>query len=158
MPGWTQDDVDRRNRAVFGEPEPTELSALPDENAKDIPEQQIALECEQLLHEDGWRTIRCEPLRVRSRGRGFGEIGMADLLALRYGKQKAACEVLWLEWKAPGGRVRKHQIEWHTKERARGAVTAIAGVDFRASVAGFVDWYHANGLARRRDSAWTGTR
>jgi hypothetical protein len=81
----------------------------------------LLYKCEQLLREDGWRTIRCEPLSIRSRGRGFGETGMADLLCLRYsGQTPGGCECLWVEWKARGGRVQKHQIEWHTKERARG--------------------------------------
>jgi hypothetical protein len=146
LPGWTEFDVLRRNLEVLGTPEPV---ARPDEDAKDIPEQQIALECEQLLREDGWRTIRCEPISDRSRGRGFGEAGMPDLLALRYSRQiPGACECLWIEWKARGGRVKKHQLEWHTRERARGAMTAIAGVDFPATIQGFQIWYRSSGLAR----------
>ena len=73
---------------------------------------------------------------------------MADTLCLRYGRQKAACEVMWIEWKAPGGKVKKHQVEWHMKERARGAMTAIAGVDFPASIKGFSRWYRESGLAK----------
>jgi hypothetical protein len=149
MTNWTWDDVERRNREVLGASEPAELLALPDEDAKDIPEQQIALECEQLLREDGWRTIRCEPLSIHSRGRGFGEAGMADLLCLRYSRQTpGGCECLWIEWKSRSGRVKKHQVEWHIKERARGATTVIAGVDFAASVKGFRSWYRASGLAK----------
>ena len=145
MPGWTWDDVYRRNREVFGEPEP---AALPGKPAEDAPESLIEAECCRLLAQDGWRTLKTDPVSDRRRGKGFGELGMADTLALRYGKQGTACEVLWLEWKAPGGRLRKHQVEWHTKERARGALTAIAGVDFPASVKGFRSWYSASGLAR----------
>jgi hypothetical protein len=63
-------------------------------------------------------------------------------------KQPAACEVLWLEWKSRSGRVRKHQSAWHIKERARGAMTAIAGVDFSPTITGFWKWYRATGLAR----------
>jgi hypothetical protein len=156
MPNWSMDDVHLRNLAVFGVCEPAGIQ--PKKPAKDVPEALIALECEKLLTEDGWRTLRWEPVSDRSRGRGCGEVGMPDLLCLRYGRQGAACEVLWLEWKAPGGRVRKHQVEWHTKERARGAMTAIAGVDFAASVEAFVAWYRSNGLLKRGDSAWPGMR
>jgi hypothetical protein len=147
MPGWTQEDVDLRNLRIFGRLEPA--NPVEDESAKDIPEQQIALECEQLLREDDWRVIPCEPISDRTRGRGFGEAGMPDLLALRYSRQiPGACECLWIEWKAPGGRVQKHQLEWHTKERARGARTLIAGVDFAPTVRGFMNWYGESGLAR----------
>jgi hypothetical protein len=130
---------------VFGEPEP---AVLPGKPAEDAPESLIEAECCHLLAEDNWRILKTNPVSDRGRGKGFGEPGMADTLALRYGKQGAACEVMWLEWKAPGGRVRKHQAEWHMKERARGAMTAIAGVDFPASINGFRSWYRATGLAR----------
>jgi hypothetical protein len=133
---------------VFGVPQPAEPLVLPDQAAKDIPESLIEAECCQFLVEDGWRILKTDPVSDRSRGKGFGEPGMADTLALRYGKQSAACEVLWLEWKAPGGRVRKHQVVWHTRERARGALTVVAGWDFPASVKGFWSWYRASGLAR----------
>jgi hypothetical protein len=145
VPGWTWDDVDRRNREVFGEPEP---AVLPGKPAEDAPESLIEAECCRLLSEDGWRILKTDPVSDRGRGKGFGEPGMADTLALRYGKQGAACEVMWLEWKARAGRVRKHQLAWHIKERARGGRTVIAGVDFPASIKGFRSWYRATGLAR----------
>jgi hypothetical protein len=148
LPGWTWEDIDRRNREVFGTPEPAWPAVAPDGKAEDVPESLIEAECCKLLAEDGWRILKTDPVSDRSRGKGFGELGMADTLALRYGRQGAACEVLWIEWKAPGGRVRKHQLDWHTKERARGAMTAIAGVDFPASIKGFWSWYRASGLAR----------
>jgi hypothetical protein len=117
--------------------------------AQDVPERLIALECEKLLQEHGWRTLRCEPTSDRGRGKGFGEVGMADTLCLRYGRKGASCEVMWIEWKRPGGRVGQHQLAWHIRERARGAMTAIAGVDFPASVQGFIGWYHSSGLTKR---------
>jgi hypothetical protein len=147
MANWTQDDIDRRNFAVFGTDRPG-VSVVPQEKPAKVPERLIALECEKLLAEDRWRTLRCEPISDGSRARGFGEIGMADLLCLRYSREGAACEVLWIEFKSTSGRVKKHQLDWHIRERARGAVTAIAGVDFPATVKGFWDWYRASGLAR----------
>jgi hypothetical protein len=145
VPGWTWEDVARRNREVFGETLP---AALPEKPAENVPEAVIEAECCRLLAEDGWRTLKTDPVSDRRRGKGFGELGMADTLALRYSRKGAASEVLWVEWKARGGRVRKHQLEWHARERARGAMTAIAGVDFPASVQGFAGWYRASGLAR----------
>jgi hypothetical protein len=145
--GWTWDDVRYRNSTIFGTPEPAGQSDAPEEKVEDRPERLIALECSKVLSEDGWRLIPCEPISARSRGRGFGEVGMPDLLCLRYGRQGTA-ECLWIEWKGPSGRLQKHQQEWHTKERARGALTAIAGVDFKASVTGFRSWYATSGLQR----------
>jgi hypothetical protein len=147
MPNWTQADIDRRNLEVFGTDRPGSVMVPQDKPAK-APESLIEAECCRLLSEDGWRILKTDPVADRSRGKGFGEPGMADMLALRYGRQKAACGALWIEWKAPGGRVKKHQLEWHTKERARGAVTVIAGLDFAPSVKGFWKWYRASGLAR----------
>jgi hypothetical protein len=152
--GWTQEDVDRRNREVFGAPWPAEPALPPDEASKNVPESLIEGECCKLLTEDGWRILKTDPVSDRGRGKGFGEPGMADTLCLRYGRQGAPCEVLWIEWKAPGGRVRKHQHAWHLAERARGALTVVAGLDFPASVKGFWSWYRASGLARV--GRWTG--
>jgi hypothetical protein len=149
MPGWTQDDIDRRNREVFGSLRPDGLAGQPEQSARDVPESLIELECCRLLAQDGWRILKTDPVSDRRRGKGFGELGMADTLALRYGRQSAACEVLWCEWKAPGGKPRKHQLAWHIRERARGAMTMVAGVEFPASVEGFRDWYAKSGLMRR---------
>ena len=148
MPGWTQEDVDRRNLEVFGSLRSDGFVGQLEKPEKDVPESLIEGECCKLLAEDGWRILKTDPVSDRSRGKGFGEPGMADTLALRYGKQPAACEALWLEWKAPGGRVRKHQVAWHMRERARGALTLVAGVDCPASVKGFLSWYRTGGLAR----------
>ena len=148
MPGWSQDDVDRRNLEVFGNLRPAGLAGQPEKLARDVPEALIEAECCRLLAADGWRTLKTDPVSDKSRGKGFGELGMADTLCLRYSRQGAAAEVLWIEWKSRRGRVRKHQLEWHTRERACGALTLIAGLDFPATVKGFWDWYQSSGLAR----------
>jgi hypothetical protein len=146
--GWTWEDIDRRNREVFGTPEPAWQSAAPSESAEDVPEALIEAECCKLLAEDGWRILKTDPVSDRGRGKGFGELGMADTLCIRYGWQPAA-EILWCEWKARGGRVKKHQAAWHAREQARGAMTLMAGVDFPASIDGFKNWYAASGFQRR---------
>lgn len=116
------------------------------------PEHMIEAECTRLLEQDGWRSLRTDPVSDRSLGKGFGEMGMADHLYLRYINLRFNGEshVLWIEFKSAKGKPAKHQIDWHTKERARGAVTWIAGVDFPASVAGFVEHYRKSGLNRGR--------
>ncbi len=110
------------------------------------PEHMIEAECTRLLEQDGWRALRTDPVSDRGKGKGFGEKGMADHLYLRYDAIYLRANVLWVEYKSANGKPAKHQTEWHTKERARGALTWIAGVDFPASVAGFVDHYRKSGL------------
>jgi len=124
----------------------------------DVPESQIEAECTKFLEEDNWRALRTDPVSDRSRGKGFGELGMADHLYIRYAPNGemgfsldfAPAQVLWIEFKRPGEHAKKHQTEWHMKERARGALTLIAGEDFPASVEGFRSWYAASGLQRYR--------
>jgi|KBSSwiStaDraftv2_1062776.scaffolds.fasta_scaffold02616_10 hypothetical protein len=133
------------------------------------PEHMIEAECTRLLETDGWRALRTDPVSDRGRGKGFGEPGMADHLYIRYSfstpqewleeptrtpgdtvARASQSQVLWIEFKRPGEKPAKHQTEWHTKERARGALTWIAGEDFPASVAGFVEHYRKSGLNRGR--------
>lgn len=172
MSEWTQEDIDRRNREVFGESphrathtDMTNLAAAPNPvlDSVEWPEWMIEAECTRILEQDGWRALRTDPVSDKSRGKGFGEVGMADHLYIRHGQWNhmfpdsvnlakpyavAASETLWIEFKSAKGKPAKHQIDWHTKERARGALTLIAGVDFPASVEGFVEWYGKSGLKR----------
>ncbi len=146
---------------------PVPFKVLPDEVQQDLrPEWMIEAECTKLLEEDGWRSLRTDPVSDRSKGKGFGELGMADHLYFRYldeaqiefpssdGRlriavlKSPAAEVLWIEFKSANGKPAKKQLEWHQKERARGALTLIAGVDFPASVDGFKRWYASSGLKR----------
>ena len=154
---WTPGDLDRRNREVLG----VGTSAAPAESDASVewPEWKIEEECTRLLEQDGWRALRTDPVSDKGRGKGFGEIGMADHLYIRYSDpphsimphtRSMNSQVFWIEFKSAKGKPKKHQIEWHTKERARGALTLIAGQDFPASVEGFVAWYRASGLNRGR--------
>jgi hypothetical protein len=130
-----------------------------------LKEADIARTCSDLLQADGWRMLITDPVSDKSRGKGFGEKGMADRLYVRYcnsgnpnvkpwGTSRAMydplAEVLWIEWKRTiRGRATKataHQKDWHLSERARGALTLIAGEDFPATIEGFRDWYAKSGL------------
>lgn len=118
-----------------------------------------------LLELDGWRTLKTDPVSRREWGKGFGELGMADRLYIRYQERFlqpdsnggqlahanaiAAAAVMWIEWKRPGGKATTTQKMWHTAERARGALTLIAGEDFTPTFEGFREWYLASGLMRR---------
>ena len=161
MSGWTQEDLDRRNLEVYGPGcRPAVVGGLSiavDQPSPEWPEWMIEAECTKLLEEDGWRALRTDPVSDRGRGKGFGELGMADHLYLRYRPPTdwlagipGLAEVMWIEFKSAAGKPKKHQIEWHQNERARGALTLISGQDFPASVDGFKAWYRASGLNRGR--------
>ena len=135
-----------------------------------LTEADIQKTCTELLELDGWRALRTDPVSRREWGKGFGELGMADRLYIRYGLHMLAplgslaeaatpltlaraCEVMWIEWKRTvRGKPTKpttHQLAWHRAERARGALTLIAGENFPATIKGFMEWYKSSGLQRR---------
>jgi hypothetical protein len=114
------------------------------------------------LELDGWRALKTDPVARREWGKGFGELGMADSLYIRYDwdsawepnpsakiDERAIAQVMWIEWKTPRGRAAPHQHAWREREQARGALALIAGVDFDASLEGFAKWYAESGLQRR---------
>lgn len=113
----------------------------------------------QLLEMDGWRRLRTDPVSDRRRGTGFGEIGMADDLYIRYRwtpqlidgdiQGLVLVEVIWIEFKSPKGKPTKAQLAWHAVERNRGALTLIAGRDFEATPEGMYAWYKQSGLMRK---------
>jgi hypothetical protein len=76
-----------------------------------------------------------------------GETGQADYLFLRYmpGGKPGETLSLWIEFKAPGGRLRKGQPEWHARERLRGGVVWVVHSfeDFEGSYRREFGWVHA---------------
>lgn len=124
--------------------------------AKPLSEAHIQRTCTEFLALDDWRCIRTDPVSDRARGKGFGEVGMADCLYLRYwgslpggAPYGGVGNILWIEWKRPGGKPSNAQTQWHKAERRRGAITLIAGIDFPASIEGFMAWYAQSDLDRR---------
>ena len=110
-----------------------------------------------MLAADGWRAIRTDPVSDRSRGKGFGEIGMPDYLFIRYHGAAEVCpdpqhrspvgqtaaRLMWIEFKAPDKYETPNQRQWHIKERTRGGfVLVVSGVD------DFREWYKTSGLMR----------
>jgi hypothetical protein len=156
---WTDEQIAERNARVFGEV--PGVAAAWTKKPQDVAEAAIEAECTQLLIEDNWRPLRTDPVSDRGRGKGFGELGMADHQYIRYAyrplcsdlyrisTERAGGEILWIEFKRSGKKPEKHQTAWHIKERARGALTLIAGEDFPASVEGFRAWYADSGLKRK---------
>lgn len=122
-----------------------------------LSEADIERTCSDFLALDGWRPLKTDPCSDRARGKGFGELGMADRLYIRQlfdafaisPTIKAGAQVVWIEWKSKRGKPSQKQLDWHQAERARGALTWIAGVDFPASIEGFMQFYRESGLLRR---------
>lgn len=112
-------------------------------------------------HGFSWRGIVLSIISKCVRGKGFGEKGMADVLAIRYPQAntgsksdwsieyQVVAEVLWLEFKRKAGKLSPAQEEWHLHERKLGALTVKFGVDCEASIEGFIGWYENSGLKRR---------
>ena len=158
--GWTEADLIRRNQSLVDGGTPV------DAETSQMLEAEIERQCTAILKADGWRPLRTDPVSDRKRGKGFGELGMADHLYIRYLKnaeihiprdggrtrivlKEPGAEVLWIEFKRPGEHPAPHQVAWHMAERARGALTLVAGQDFPADFDGFVAWYRNSGLLRR---------
>ncbi len=168
---FSEEWLAERNREVLGIGAALEVASAVSEVMErgGMLESEIEAECTKLLEEDGWRALRTDPVSDRGRGKGFGELGMADHLYIRYAystpqqflidnaeqgrssprARASTTSVMWIEFKRPGEKAKKHQQDWHAKERARGALTLIAGEDFPATVAGFTEWYAKSGLRRR---------
>ena len=150
---WTPEMIAERNQRIFGAPD-CALARAAERALKTKSEAQIEAECTKLLVEDGWRALRTDPVSDRGRGKGFGELGMADHLYIRYEeppgtRRRGSAMVLWIEFKRAGEKPEKHQVDWHLKERARGALTLMMGIDLPATVDGFKDRYENSGLMRR---------
>ena len=121
-----------------------------------ISEAHIERTCTDWLALDGWRHLKTDPVSRREWGKGFGELGMADGLYIRYRRisldqitLEPLVELTWIEWKSKRGKAKQHQKDWHAAERARGALTLIAGEDFPKTIEGFQAWYRVSGLMRR---------
>lgn len=172
---WTQDDLNERDRKLAGAQGfvgaltvlataqgglPTlDRPAQPKRTPRTHPERDLERAGSRILQLDGWRLLKTDPVSDRRRGKGFGEIGMADCLYIRYWSDtRSTATVLWIEWKAPGGQATAAQRLWIAAERARGALVWLAGADFPASLGGFLDHYARNmsrAIARiRRDSGF----
>lgn len=135
-----------------------------------LKEKQIQRTICDLLHVEGWRIFQFERQWSDKKRKAVGETGMPDILAIRYAlngrkpeshDQRVNCrllasgqEIVWIEVKRLDGRGATTkpsvaQLDWHRDERARGALTVIAGVDFPATIEGFQEWYRSSGLERK---------
>lgn len=120
-----------------------------------VAEKDLEQAVRDYLEFDGWRCFHFEQVWAEERKRTFGELGMPDLLCIRYEipfhvpKVGPLSEVMWIEMKTEGGRAAGHQKLWHIHERKLGALTVIAGEDFPPTFDGFLKWYDAAGFRRK---------
>ena len=126
-----------------------------------LSEADIEKQITSFLALDGWRALKTNPCSDKARGKGFGEVGMADVLYIRYGSrirafpwsslsvEDAADQVMWIEHKSGDKKATQHQREWHAAERWRGALVVVANEDFKADLESFQEWYRGSGLLRR---------
>jgi hypothetical protein len=139
---------------------PRTRKALMDLASALTTEKHIEQTCSVWLELDGWRTLKTDPVSRKEWGKGFGELGMADRLYIRYDPARrifpaTSCEripvaLIWIEWKSRRGTPSVKQLDWHAAERARGALTLIAGRDFERTIEGFMAFYRESGLMRRK--------
>lgn len=129
-----------------------------------LTEAHIQQACSSYLELDGWRALRTDPTSDRARGKGFGEVGMADHLYIRYltnwrmlldnGHRVTLpagygfAQIIWVEYKSASGKLKPAQLQWAAAERARGAMVWLATRDFPPTIEGFQNFYRASGLAR----------
>jgi hypothetical protein len=108
-------------------------------------ESQIQKACEDILRAHRWRILRFEQNYSVRKRKVVGERGMPDVLAMRY-YRGTTTQSVWIEFKTPKGKPSDIQLRWHATERLLGAFTAIAGLDFPATIEGFEIWAKKNGL------------
>lgn len=97
---------------------------------------------------DSWRSLKMEANFSERKRKGVGEVGMPDRLFIRY-TWLSEVQLMWLEAKRPKGRVSLAQAKWVERERARGALVLVMGVDIPATVEAFRLWYATSGLRKR---------
>ncbi len=109
-----------------------------------LSEGQIQRTCEDFLKINGWRIFRLEMNYSERKRKVIGEAGAPDCMAVRY--LPTDREILFIEWKSAKGKPSLKQLDWHRNERSRGAMTVIAGVDFKPTPEDFIQWYKDSGL------------
>lgn len=99
-----------------------------------LSESEVQRQCIDWLQIHGWRCIRTGYGAIHRNGRAvehYGEEGMPDYLAIFYTDIPHAAQVIWIEFKRPGGNgsrggtLSKLQRIWRDVERARGATVLV---------------------------------
>src|SRR3954471_18549090 len=128
MSNWTEEELTAHLARIKGGAHSLDMAGTPTlPPAPDVRESVIEASCTEILQQDGWRALRTDPVSDRGRGKGFGELGMADHLYIRYTiappsirrmpewafiRENAdvivQAAVMWIEFKRPGETAQKH--------------------------------------------------
>lgn len=133
--------------------------AKPLTRADIVTEKHIENTITEWLSYDGWIALVTDPKQLR--GLGVSEPGMPDKQYRRYMCRPGGplfnevsiasrCDLFWLEFKKKGGKSGQHQLDWHKREKERGGLVLLVGVDCEASIDGVMRWYRESGLMRRK--------
>lgn len=105
------------------------MAKVKTDNPLKLVERQVTQQIRDYLKAKGWRPIRMQRTVIPGQFQ-TGEAGIADYLFLHYLKPGIAA-ALWVELKAPAGRLSGKQVEWIEAERERGASVWVVA-DFQA--------------------------
>ena len=125
---------------------------LRSKRAVTMSEAEMERTCTAMLVQDGWRPLKTSPVSRRARGVGFGELGMADYLYLRYRRWETLEDDLnrrkYLADKVATGQIRqedadKIQAIWDSQaQKAEGCQIM------------WIEWKRADGEAAPHQLAW----
>lgn len=109
--------------------------------AKEL-EKEVTEKVRGFLKNKGWRPIRMQRTVLPGQFQ-TGEAGIPDFLFL-YHLKPGITAALWVEFKRPGGTLRKGQPEWHAKERKIGALVWVVENfgDFETAYTRQFGWLH----------------
>lgn len=131
---------------------PAAVAKRPPSAAK-LQERDITRQVRDFLQVRGWRAIRMQR-SVAPGSFSTGEPGMADFLFVRYFPREkipyGAVLHLWVEFKAPTGRVGPHQKEWQKREAEfGGSVWVVDDLEwFQTEYFSHYGWLHSGDSAR----------
>lgn len=102
-----------------------------------LKERDVAKQIRDFLELRRWRRVRMNAIRMPGVS---SEMGAPDELWIRYNTlDLGIVDLFWLETKAPGRTPSVAQLEWHTREKIRGAMVCVAD-----SFPSFHNWYTEN--------------
>jgi hypothetical protein len=112
-----------------------EEATAPKAKRPPTPEAKASKAFKAFMTKRGWRVIRNQRSIDARLGFSTGEPGMPDFQCLRY-LQNGVTVVLWVEMKAPKGRLSPKQKDWILRERSRGGLVMVVDDMDR-----FAAWY-----------------
>ncbi|MGA2270301.1 MAG: hypothetical protein ABSH44_17655 [Bryobacteraceae bacterium] len=120
-------------------------------SAGELLEREVTQQVKDFLLYRNWRPVRMQRTVIPGQFQ-TGEPGICDYEFIYYltqSKIMGASLTLWVEFKRPGGELRKDQPEWHARERARGAtVWVVDDFDFFATLyEKHFGWLHSGDAA-----------